>query len=129
MLTQGEDYIMIQNQKRDTTTLNGTWSFSLDPDNNQQWHEVLDQLPEQSITIPGSWEEQGYGEPSDHDPIGTWKKAREYEGIAWYIKDIDIPSAYEGRQILLHLKGVRWISKLWIDGKFVGQEDSLVTPH
>lgn len=111
------------------TLLNGKWSFSLDPENNQQWHKITDQLPEQSITIPGSWEEQGYGEPSDHNPIGTWKKAREYEGIVWYVKDVDIPSAYACRKIYLQLKGVRWVSKLWIDGKFVGKEDSLVTPH
>lgn len=109
--------------------LNGTWQFSLDPDNNQQWYKESTNLPQDIIQVPSSWEEAGYGKYTDHQPISTWKKDKEYEGVAWYVKDVTVPSSYDGLQVLLHLKGVRGLSTLWIDGEFVGEDESLITPH
>lgn len=108
--------------------LNGTWYFSLDPHEEQNWHEQQS-LPSDQIQVPGSWEEQGYGEPSPHEPLGTWKKPNEYEGVAWYVKEVEIPEHFQTQRVYLTLKGVRWVSKLWIDGIYVGEQDSLVTPH
>ncbi|MFS0880554.1 glycoside hydrolase family 2 protein [Metabacillus niabensis] len=109
--------------------LNGKWFFSLDPDNNQNWHKEETEAPKTSIRVPGSWEEQGYGTASAHNPIGTWKKDVEYEGVAWYMNDIIIPESFEGLETNFILKGVRWHTELWIDGKFVGKGESLVAPH
>ena len=33
-----------------------------------------------TIQVPGSWEEQGYGEEPGYARIDTWTKIREYEG-------------------------------------------------
>ncbi len=107
--------------------LNGTWNFSLDPKNDQDWVGPDAALPQDTIQIPGSIEEQGYGQSSTHFPIGTWKKDREYEGIAWFVKEIEIPENINQNNLYLELKGVRWITQLWIDGNYVGTEDSLST--
>ncbi|GAB2545823.1 glycoside hydrolase family 2 protein [Gracilibacillus alcaliphilus] len=107
--------------------LNGTWNFSLDLNNDQNWIHKDTSLPSDMIQIPGSIEEQGYGQASAHFPIGTWKKDREYEGIAWYVKDIELSKDINESDLYLDLKGVRWVTELWIDGNYVGKEDSLST--
>ncbi|WP_026703180.1 glycoside hydrolase family 2 protein [Salibacterium aidingense] len=117
-------------EEADILQLNGEWYFSLDPDLCKDWHQRPAEKPENTIQIPGSWEEQGFGETSDHDPIGTWKKDREYEGTAWYVKEIDIPQGWkkENHRYLV-IKGVRWFTELFVDGKSAGTNDSLITPH
>src|SRR5690625_6259498 len=91
--------------------VNCTWHFALDPDNNQR-HDQASELPKQTIQVPGSWEEQGYGDPSNHDSIGTWMKEQSYEGVAWYVKEVTIPASYEGRHMYLTIKGLRFGSEL-----------------
>ena len=108
--------------------VNGTWYFALDPDNNQRYDQAAE-LPKQTIQVPGSWEEQGYGDPSNHDSIGTWMKEQSYEGVAWYVKEVTIPASYEGRHMYLTINGLRFGSELWLDGVRVGQDESLTTPH
>lgn len=109
--------------------LNDEWSFMLDPNDEFSLFTVDAEVPETKIKPTMSWEEQGYGEPSEHDPLGTWKKKREYVGVAWYVRAILIPDDMVGKNITLTLQGVRWKTELWIDGKYVGSNDSLSTPH
>lgn len=109
--------------------LDGVWNFSLDPNGDQSWNEKDNPMPTDKIHIPGSIEEQGYGESSSHYPIGTWKKDREYEGKAWYVQEINIPIDFENRYLYLELKGVRWVTELWIDNDYVGFENSLSAVH
>lgn len=116
-------------QSKVVENLNGKWFFALDQEDIQDWHNQVTKAPESTIQVPGSWEEQGYGANSSHFPIGTWKKDLEYEGAAWYINDILIPESFKGLETKLILKGVRWHTELWIDGKFVDKGESLVTPH
>lgn len=109
--------------------LNGVWQFSLDPNDDQKWNEKDSAIPSDVIQVPGSWEEQGYGERTAHEPIGVWKKDQEYEGVGWYVKEVEIPSTYQNKRVLLNIKGVRWFTELWIDGVYVDGGDSLSTPH
>lgn len=114
---------------RTTISLNGEWRFALDAEDILSGDELSPDMMDSKILVPGSWEEQGFGEPSIHEPIGTWKKLREYTGAAWYAKNITIPDHMEGKRFLLALSGVRWKSQVWIDGQSVGEEDSLVCEH
>ncbi|WP_163536306.1 sugar-binding domain-containing protein [Gracilibacillus sp. YIM 98692] len=116
-------------QQKISINLNGEWNFNLDSENNQSWSGANGLLPEQTIQIPGSWEEQGFGNPSGHHPIGTWKKKHEYEGVAWYVKEIEIPDSCAGRDLFLVLKGVRWLTEVWIDDQYAGKQDSIISPH
>ncbi|MBS4197750.1 glycoside hydrolase family 2 protein [Lederbergia citri] len=110
--------------------LNTEWKFKLDPnDQLKLFQDNNADILEGTILPTKSWEEQGYGSKSSHQPIGTWKKDREYEGAAWYIKEIQIPQDLANQNIFLVLKGVRWLTELWIDGVFVGNGESLSVPH
>jgi len=136
--------------------LAGTWRFQLDPDNlgaSQQWwtRNLSDQ-----INLPGFLQGQGYGDPPG--PNSQWlagiglKRAndplfaryfkegeflspffltprRHYVGAAWYQRDVIIPEHWEGCHITLTLERVHWESRVWIDDREIGSQNSLAAPH
>lgn len=119
---------LLPSKLRESIDLDGTWSFDLDPHDAGTTDEWYDRELSHTINVPGSWEEQGYGErPAEF--IGGWTKRRSYEGKAWYSRTVEVPSSWDGRRIWLRLDRVGWESKLWVDGQQVGRRDSLSTPH
>jgi beta-galactosidase len=118
-----------KNGIRTTISLNGEWRFVLDAEERLNGSDLCWEEMGSSIGVPGSWEEQGIGEPSMHEPIGTWKKLREYIGSAWYAKEIRIPEHPGDMQYSLILSGAKWRSEVWLDGRPVGTDDSLVCEH
>ncbi|MBB2903163.1 hypothetical protein FHR75_004005 [Kineococcus radiotolerans] len=109
------------------------------------------------LALPGSVQEQGLGDPITLDTPWTglivdrsffdderyapyrqdgnvsvpfWLQPHTYyRGAAWFQRTIDIPSAWAGRRIVLHLERVHWESTLWVDERRMGSEISLSTPH
>jgi Glycosyl hydrolases family 2, sugar binding domain/Glycosyl hydrolases family 2/Glycosyl hydrolases family 2, TIM barrel domain len=67
------------------------------------------------------------GEPSSIPP--TWAIPNGYTGTVWYRKEVEIPSYWRFRSILLQFERVFCTTHLWIDGKLVGTSESLSTPH
>lgn len=55
--------------------------------------------------------------------------AKHYIGAAWYQKEIEIPKNWQGKRINLFLERCHWESRLWIDDKEIGMNNSLVAPH
>ncbi|MDG0794939.1 hypothetical protein OMP38_32005 [Cohnella ginsengisoli] len=65
--------------------LDGEWRFLLDRDGRYADAPPPDAaFGEGVIRVPGSWEEQGYGDEPPYGQIDTWTKVRDYEGAAWY---------------------------------------------
>ncbi|MGQ8874997.1 glycoside hydrolase family 2 protein [Paenibacillus sp. TSA_86.1] len=121
---------------RYTVNLNGTWQFQLaEPtgEPRERRNAAPCSPPHQddalwnTIQVPGSWEEQGYGETPEYARIDTWTKTREYEGSAWYAQDMDIPPDTQNGHYVFRLQGVRWTSRLWFNGNEAGERDSLLT--
>src|SRR5258708_2777688 len=110
-------------------SLNGAWSFALDPQDIGERETWYSRPLESTIQVPGSWEEQGYGNIPATRPLGAWSKSREYVGVAWYARELDIPAEWAGGTVQLILKGVRWQSRLWLDGQEIGVRESLSVPH
>jgi len=54
---------------------------------------------------------------------------RHYVGVAWYQRDIDIPTSWVSRRTLLTLERPHWETTVWIDEKRIGSDRSLVAPH
>lgn len=122
-------FIQNQSQQRSILQLNEDWKFALDPENQLKPYEQAASIPQDCIQTTRSWEEQGFGTESTHYPIGTWKKKREYEGVGWYVKDVEIPENFADKKISLTIKGVRWLTECWVDGAYVGRNESLVNVH
>jgi len=52
-----------------------------------------------------------------------------YKGAAWYQKEVTIPEDWNGQFVGLFLERCHWESRLWVDDKEVGMQNSLGTPH
>ncbi|RED47818.1 sugar-binding domain-containing protein [Seonamhaeicola aphaedonensis] len=111
------------------------------------------------LTLPGCIQEQGYGEvpgPNtiwwDGKTLEGWFTSRPwinpkyntaenfktqaflvpdryYIGAAWFKKEIEIPKDWENENAMLFLERCHWETQLWINGKFIGSNRSLGTPH
>ncbi len=112
-----------------TLSLAGEWKFALDPKGegrNAHWYEHT--LTE-SIQMPASCEERGFGVPYEKPTVGRLTRVLRYEGQAWYQKEFTLPSSWMGQRVELFLERCHWETNVWIDGRFVGKQNSLSTPH
>lgn len=142
---------------RDVINLSGEWSFRIDPESKgiiEKW--FTDALPE-TIELPGSMTENGKGKDISVNTPWTgyivdsaWffspdmEKYRQpgnvkvpfwlqpdkyYKGMAWYQKKVKIPAAWKGKNIQLFLERCHWETKVWVDDRETGMQNSLGTPH
>ena len=143
------------NQKQ--IDLSGEWAFALDPDDIGITGKWYNQSLTGMINLPGSLQEQGFGYDVDTATNWTgrivdrsWYNAPQYEkyrqkgnikipfwlqpekhyvGVAWYQREIDIPSSWKGKRIELELERTHWETTLFVNGKEAGKSDALQTPH
>ncbi len=147
---------MSPSEKKESISLNGTWKFQLDPADEgiqQQW---FSQDLSQTVNLPGSLQEQGYG--NDIDASTPWtgtirggfyekpkyeeyrteddfkvpfflNPEKYYQGAAWYQKQVKIPGAWQNQRIILCLERPHWETMVFVDDQKVGVQNSLSTPH
>jgi len=138
-------------------SLAGVWRFQLDRDDagvNARWFE---RALIQKIQLPGSLSAQGLGDEVTVDTQWTggivdrsWFTAPEYAkyrqpgnvkvpfwlqpdkyyvGPAWYQRDLKIPDAWQDRRVVLVLERPHWETRVWVDDRMMGSNNSLSTPH
>lgn len=116
--------------------LSGTWRFNRDDAKiglTQRWFEgALPTAPNgpSSIALPGTTDEAGAGLPNPKPPtlVGLYRP-NQYTGPAWYQRQVVIPPEWEGKSISLFLERTHWVTRAWLDGKALGSQDSLISPH
>lgn len=119
----------------ESINLAGTWSCRLDPENSGEKQKWFNENFEKTVKLPGSLDENRLGTEVAAEPELTTETlrhlARKYKfiGAAWYQKQIDIPQQWKDKRIFLTLERVLWESRLWIDDKEIGMQDSLLSPH
>ena len=137
--------------------LEDQWNFKLDKLDagiNEEW--FIQDL-ENTISLPGSLQENGYGnEITTHTEwtgqivdrswftedkyvdyrkpgnikIPFWLQPKKhYVGAAWYQKKMTLPESWRGKKILLFLERCHWKTQLWVDNHFIASCDSLAVPH
>ncbi|HEU4391445.1 MAG TPA: glycoside hydrolase family 2 TIM barrel-domain containing protein, partial [Blastocatellia bacterium] len=137
--------------------LAGEWRFALDRSNTgiaDQWFakDLTDR-----IKLPGILQSQGYGDeiststpwvlslydrfwylreefkpytkPGNTKVPFLSQPPRHYIGAAWYQRDVEIPSDWRGRRVVLTLERPHWETTVWLDEQRVGSNNSLVAPH
>lgn len=110
-------------------SLAGEWSFRLDPKNegiDAKWFDAA--FPE-TVKLPGSMDENGKGTPVTKMRVEYLTRLYECVGPAWYQKEVTVPQEWAGKRIVLFLERCHWETQVWVDGKLMGMEDSLCTPH
>ncbi len=81
----------------------------MDPDEAgeaQQWYATLPSP--RPIAVPCSWND-------------LFEDARDYLGLAWYRKEIVVPSSWRGQRIFLRIGSANYSAKAWINGAVVAQ--------
>lgn len=103
--------------------LEGSWKLQLDK------HKQGLQLPyEDSILLPNTTSNARKGEKVDSIKIGALTDEYAFEGSAWFAREVEIPEEFSGKTCFLFLERTR-ITTVWIDGREIGTQNSLSTPH
>lgn len=133
-------------QPENRIDLTGKWQFTTDSTN---WSG--------SILLPGSMTSNSLGEDinintpwtgsinddsyfknehyakyrnSDNIKIPFWLQPVKYhKGVAWYRKEVNIPTDWNQQDISLFLERCHWETRLWVDDKEIGMQNTLGTPH
>jgi hypothetical protein len=138
-------------------SLAGRWRFQLDREDvgvKQHW---FDRSLDQRIKLPGALQNQGFGDNISVDTkwtgetgLDVWRHdpqyakyrqpgnikvpfflqpEKHYVGAAWYQRDVDIPAGWRDERVVLSLERPHWETRVWLDGKEIGTQTSLSTPH
>ncbi|MEO7101416.1 MAG: discoidin domain-containing protein [Luteolibacter sp.] len=140
-----------------TLPLDGEWQFQMDREDSGLTAKWFERDLTEKIHLPGILQAQGFGDPITKDTPWVmslydrnWAErddykdfasgndikvpflcqpARHYLGVAWYQRDIEIPTDAAGQRGQLYLERTRWKSNTWLDDREIGMQDSLVAPH
>ncbi|WP_207424365.1 exo-beta-1,4-galactosidase [Desertivirga brevis] len=141
----------------ETISLSGKWKFQADPNGKgiaEKWFlkslaeevklpgSMAENLKGDEITLKTKWTGSIYDSSFYFNPrlekyrqpgnihIPFWLTPQKYYvGAAWYQKELNIPSAWKGKRVVLHLERSHIETRVWVDGEEIGMQNSLVTAH
>ncbi|MCC6489762.1 MAG: glycoside hydrolase family 2, partial [Candidatus Hydrogenedentes bacterium] len=102
---------------RPWVNLNGAWQFDFDPEDaglRDHWYE--NHTYGRTIQVPFPWQSELSG---IHDTA--------YNGVAWYQRDIAIPSD-AGPRLFLVFGAVDWLATVWVNGKEMATHEGGYVP-
>ena len=118
-------------------SLNGYWQFHFaeNPKSAPQ-HISAPQAPDvewTQIQVPGNWEAQGFGNAiylDERYPFATqWPDApQDFNPTGSYRKQIQLPKAWQDKQIFFHIGAARSAFTLFINGERIGYSQGAKTP-
>jgi len=113
---------------RQTIPLDGEWRFQLDGEDvgaREKWYakKLADM-----ITLPGTTDEAKKGIRNTKRVDDRLSRPWMWIGAAWYQREVEIPEEWAGKHITLQMERTK-DSRVWVDGKFCGWNDSLSAPH
>jgi len=137
--------------------LSGTWNYQLDSLDKGVAEKWFTQNLSGQLQLPGSLSTNGIGNDVDMNTPWTgqivdstffkspvYAKYREpgnfkvpfwlqpvkyYKGAAWYQKEISVPENWQNKDLILFLERCHWESRVWVNKKEAGMQNSLGTPH
>lgn len=114
---------------RQTIDLSGSWDFVLDPQDKGIQEKLWSTALPEKVALPGTTDTNRKGTENTNKAETTHlSRYYKYEGVAWYSKDIHIPSDWKGKHMVLFLERTR-PSIVWVDGKEVGRCNYLSIPQ
>ncbi|WP_234461943.1 sugar-binding domain-containing protein [Pedobacter segetis] len=116
-------------------SLKGKWQVRIDSLNvgtKENWQNNL--FSGQAISLPGTLDDAKIGETPTLDTSVLNKeimtmltRKHRYVGVAWYQREINLSNNISNGEIFL--ERVIWKTDCWIDGKYLGNQSSLIAPH
>lgn len=111
--------------------LSGMWRFQLDPmgfGKTPGSELYLDKLAE-TIVLPGSTDQGGKGIKNNARYVDRLSRKFEYQGAAWYQREVVIPQEWADKEIILNLERCHWETTVYVDEQLVGMDERLSTPN
>ena len=114
-----------------TIDLSGVWRFQLDPIGfgKTPGSELYLRTLSETVMLPGSTDQSGKGIRTTARYIDRLTRKFEYQGMAWYQREIVIPDDWRNREIILHLERCHWETAVYVNGKPAGTGERLSTPN
>lgn len=108
-----------QFERADWLNLNGPWSFAFDDADaglREAWYSG-DRAFDRTILVPFAFEspKSGIGDPTFHP-------------VVWYRRDVQVPSAWKSRRVLLKFGAVDYHATVWLNGQKLGEHEGGSTP-
>ena len=102
--------------------LSGMWRFQLDPmgfGKTPGSELYLDKLVE-TIVLPGSTDQGGKGIKNNARYVDRLSRKFEYQGAAWYQREVVIPEEWKNKDIVLNLERCHWETTVFVKWKILG---------
>ena len=137
--------------------LSGKWNFQIDREDTGVKEQWFRKILEDHINLPGSMPEKLKGDEvtvhtqwtgSLYDSSYYFNPYMEkyrmegqvklpffltpdkhYVGVAWYQKNVTIPSDWKGDRIILFLERPHIETTVWVNNREIGMQNSLCVPH
>ncbi len=118
-------------------SLNGQWKFNWvdkPADRPVDFYQAdFDASHWEEIAVPAHWELNGYGYPIYVNDRYPFEKnppfiPHEFNPVGSYLKEFEIPSDWDGRQVFIQFGAVKSASYYWINGEFLGYNQDSKTP-
>lgn len=103
-------------QRKDWINLNGIWEFqfdSLDAGMEEKW--FIRPMFTEEITVPFPWGSRLSG-------------VEDQAHMAWYSRPLSIPEEWNGKRRFLVIGACDWLTRIWVDGEYVGEHQGGYTP-
>ncbi len=139
--TVGQEDLIMNVDARNTISLNGTWSYIIDPYEtgfyDYRYRERNENDPEAYWNRPvteNRWDrvEHGYGEKYTLQVPGDWNSQdrvfKYYEGTVWYQREFDLEELQENEKVFLHFGAVNYEAHVYLNGKKLGSHKGGFTP-
>jgi len=105
-------------------SLNGPWSFFLCKEETSGPQKTFfqpgfDVSKWSTISVPSTWEMQGFEEPRYNEPSRS---------VGLYRREFTLPAAWRDRHVVLRFEGVLYGFECWVNGQRAGSHESAYTP-
>jgi hypothetical protein len=98
-----------------TISLDGDWHFLADPPGALEVQNLSTAQYVRPTRIPSSWQSQ-------------FADLRDYAGVAWYWRDVNVPMLPTGQVALLHFGAVDYVADVYVNGQKAGAHHGGYTP-
>lgn len=117
-------------------SLNGTWKFNYAPTITESikdfYRTDLHDNNWDTITVPSNWEMQGFGEPIIRNIQYVFSPNPPYidvdNPVGTYRKTFTVPSAWKGKEVMIHFGSITGYAQVYINGQKVGMTKASKTP-
>lgn len=108
-------------------SLAGIWAFQPDSTNVGEQQSWFDEQLKDHIKLPGTIDNQKKGNlNANQNETSNLSREYYYVGKAWYSKTVEIPTHWQGRNILLTLERTK-STKVWVDNDLAGTSNDIST--